>query len=687
MTEREELEELEELEALEVKAGMASATSRQDFVRKKTLETLKRTGKLVSGSLARGAMAPGAFIADLPRNMNPPEAALFKTEEEAAAMPEGGGWPISEFWKNFGTKPEGPGEELLDATLSGVASVATGGPLGVTKAARWPWLLAEGAGGGLGSEVAAKTVDEGPVARILGALLGSAGVASPQIFFGNTRDLAHDALRDVDELDLTEAAGVMRGGEAAGVPLNVSQAMPQPSGLDTLIEALAQTEAGEQTIAQLRRQPAQIQNAAERRAGDLPGNMRQPQQAANEAQLAATERIKQVKRYRSEQFKKALGNADEIQIPQVAMKRIDDELQARVAAAPNTGLADLLQGLRAKLHDPRIETKELDALLDLDAPTGGAFEGDYLTRLGELNAVLRSQASQIKGPRLDVQAIDAEEAAKFAAAIKMVRAELKATSPEFAEAYRVYENVSRQQLDPLRKSVVGRIAGKKGALADQEAIRSRAFKVFDDGTLPNSGTSDILTLERELRKVDAESFPNLAKTWLVDKLGTASKVKGNRPSPEIPANIEKIFAGDAKTRQGLKDILVGMARSQSLPDNALYPGFQNFMTIVQSAARRPAIIGARSAQEITDKARDNWGSRLLYSLGFAPLTRAGTGVAKWYGDRAFTTLDKLVTTPEGIDTLRELAKVPPMSKKAEVIVTGFLSGLATQETDTETQGN
>ncbi len=632
-----------------------------------------RNLKLAGSAVARGLMTPGAFVADLPRIIMKPGQTV-----KAPGVPGGGipksefriapDTPILDFWKKFGTQPTTPKEKLLTSAVEGGSSVLTSGPFGMQG--RLPWLLAEGTGAGFGSEAAAQSMGEGPLQRILGALLGGMGTAAPQTFFGNTKDLAVDAMSDVNPLDLDAAQRSMKEGVKEGLPINVSQAMPQPSSLDPLVETLAQTQAGKTTIDQLRRQPALAEIRTGEKIADLPGTARPAQEVANEAQTGATSVMKTVRGERRKAYEDLLGDEGKLNVPQERMKALDDELLGLETKYPNTAVADRIANLRASLQDPR---KGLLDELD-DAP--------YLTQVDELSAVQRSEKASIKAPSEKMRPLDAEEAKKYKEALRLVQDTLEETSPGLKAANLEYQRLSKELVNPKLKSVIGRITGK-GANETDEARLNTVFSIFDRGTSP--GGSEILTLERELRKVGSEAtYLDLSKTWLTNKFAKAATVKGGRPSDDIPANIEKVFAGDEKVSQGLKDTLVGMARAQGLPDDSLYQGFQNFLKIVQSSARRPAIIGHRQAPEIAEQAGENLASKLMYSLGFAPLTRAGTATQKWYRDRAFATLDKLVTTPEGIDTLRTLAKSPVLSKKSEAALASFLGGLAARPEDEQT---
>lgn len=165
-----------------------------------------------------------------------------------------------------------------------------------------------GASSGAGSEAAAAASDDNAVTRVLGGaaggLIGGLAMAAKT----NRGTLAREALADVRPEDLAVAVERMKAARDAGIPINLSQAMPRASNIDAYVEALANSKRGRNVTEQLRKQPQQIVFGIEEQMANLPGQIRMPQVLANNAQEAATAAITQAKTARSKAWEKAFND-------------------------------------------------------------------------------------------------------------------------------------------------------------------------------------------------------------------------------------------------------------------------------------------------------------------------------------------------------------------------------------------
>lgn len=583
--------------------------------------------------------------------------------------------------ENFGERPipEDVAGRYQTAAVEGVASaLPMGGGMGKTgidvggKLLRAGKEFLQGGAGGLGSEAAVQAYgEENPAVRIAGAMLGSGAVAAPQAFVGTKEDLAQLALKDVDPLHLDIAKQNMRQGERYRIPVNLSQAMPEDSNIDTVVDAIANSQFGEQLTGQLRAQPTQVMNAARAVNRQMPGQVLDPQVAANVAQEAGTKAIKGVKGERSAAFRSALGKGGETQIPQPIMQQLDADLDAMAAQYPaSTSSHKLIQSLRKELQNP-------NSADPINAPFYNSVE--------DVHEVLKSHFARSKDIGLKTGQNEAAAIGRLREANKHVRELLKISEPKFRTASDVYEGLSTANVNPMIKSVTGRIAGK-GASELDEASRTKAYQVFDRGTVPNSGVSEILTFEKDIRKSSPEVFPDLVKSWMADKIAEGMTTKGGRTSPDIGAHLEKTFFGNKRAQQGTRDMLVGVARAQGLSDNALYPGFQKVMRHLSLTAQRPGRVRGATEGEVRETAA-GWVGDAIRFFGW-PFQKAGTKTSQYYTGKTFQAFDKLLTSPEGVDLLQKLAKEPVMGKASEAALNAFFASQATripEEEPTETE--
>lgn len=514
-----------------------------------------------------------------------------------------------------------------------------------------------GASSGAGSEAAAAAFGDNAVTRVLGGVAGGLTGGLVTAAKTNRGTLAREALADARPEDLAVAVERMKAARDAGIPINLSQAMPRASNIDAYVDALANSKHGRNVTEQLRKQPQQIAFGVEEQMANLPGQIRMPQVLANNAQEAATAAIDAAKRARTNAWQKAydegLLQSGQLTVPETAVAAAYQKLTDLANSVPNTSKSKMLLDLRERLVTP---------------------EG-FITEPLQLNEILKDAAGRLKPVNLATSGLDA-------GAAKWVGKQISALRDDFGNAFEPIQkaNAAYQAatpaVDALKKSVVGRIAGRTGAQDAIEAPQARLFSVFDKGTVPGATSSEILTLEKAFRNAgQPEVFQDAAKSWLAGKVSTALKSTDNRMPENIGERLRVAF-GDPRqldqTSKGFEDVLAGLARSQGVPEAPYVKGFKNFMEIVSDAARRPGSVRGVTPGEVKDMASEGVFKRLGQVSVMTPIRQPALKWASFLEADALSTMDKLLTTPEGVATLVKLGKQPPKSHAAVTTMATFL---------------
>lgn len=246
------------------------------------------------------------------------------------------------------------------------------------------------------------------------------------------------------------------------------------------------------------------------------------------------------------------------------------------------------------------------------------------------------------------------------------------TGPMIKEGRAVHRQFTEDIVTPMKQSVTGELARLKGVPLDTQVGSGQLAAVFNKGTDPN-GTSRILKLAKDLRTVDggAEAFNNAAVTHLSEKIQKA--IDGVEAQPNTAANIHKALYGDQMKAQGTKEILVSMAKNKGLPENALYPAFEKVMGFISSAAKRPGKVAGMSAGDIADTAATSHGAQWL-----TPFSSGRHAMGQLFSGGAYRQIDKMLNTPEGVDSLIKLSKElqSTTGPKTNAAIATFLSGVA-----------
>jgi hypothetical protein len=594
--------------------------------------------------VARGAGKAAAFLGEgaaafnaAERGHEPPGQELTAAVEQALPTPKG----------------DTAGRQVVRAGLEGAGGAYTG-PGALSAPLR---TGITGAMSGIGAYAGGKLTNGNPIGSFAGGLAGGGAVSAATAPKTTRQSLVNTTLEGVSDAELATAQKIMDEARKVGVNLNLSQAMPTASNIDKLAEILANSKNGREIVKGLRQQPTDVAFAMEGELNRLPGKIKEPQGVANSVQDAATANIKSVKEARTALVSPLYNNAGDLgpKAPQELARAIEQMIQQpgtspKVVAEARKLQSELLQSS----VDGKPRTKAVDIKAAIDS-----FRGGIKNQLNPLDPLEQGQMKHI---------------------VSDLYGSLGTKSPIIKTANTIYQDVTERVVDPLKKSVVGRMATTGGSQADREAVRSKVFSVLDAGSVPGAPTSEILTLERSLRNgKQPEVFQDAVKTWLATKVSEATAKTGGRPSEGVAANLERVLGGNDIKQQGLQDVLVGLARSQGLPDDALLPGMQNLMRYVASAARRPGKVSGVSTQDIEEASRNRITGGVGNFSAVQPIRQPFQAVDDWLNADAYGFMDKLLTTPEGVATLRKLGKTPIVSKGMTDTLSTFLATQAAQE--------
>lgn len=566
-----------------------------------------------------------------------------------------------------------------------------------------PSRLMSGAASGVGGEVGDRFF--GPLGRLLGGMAGgSVPNAIPGWFKGNEANLAQRGLwgvtdgpgwtkaqKDAGEVQLKEAISKMEAAAKAGNPITLGQALGRQSSIDSIETALANSDHGQRVQGIFRDQPTNLADLGNRVIDKLPGEVKQPGEAANGMQDAATAAIEAVKKWRTGQVQRYY--ADGGQIPDNMVTSMQTVVRARAAQHPNTALGDALNDLADRMvvkADPARNIVSGSSGKPLVTPSGGQLKiqdpDKPITDLNQLNDVLKQVQNNLKVPALNKAAVDAKTDKEISMTIQGLRDDLGLLFPSFKAGNQLYRSLSENVVDPMKRSITGVISGRTGAQMDKPAGLAVADSLFKKGTTPG-GVSNILTAERDMRMaaqkadpnaVGSQEFVDAAKSWLTRTLNEQNKGTSAGTTPDFAKNVQNLFSNQVQY-QGFKDTMVGMARSMGLKDDALLPGVENFLKLVSMQAKRPTSIRGMNAQEIASEAGQNLVSDTARVASFVPAEKLARRIEGQYQAHALEVLDRLLTSPDGVRELQELAKKPVMSKAAQAAVQGMLGGLTSSD--------
>lgn len=662
-TPAEELAELRLMEQLEAKA--AAAQEKPGWLSEHTPDWMKNAGTAAykgAGGLVTGAADAlnGSYdYTDAVRASNNLPVRKLDTS-----------MPLTRAMEATGYQPKTQAERYVNMGVRGAAGAA----LGFGSFASMPRTLAAGGMSGLTSEAAGQlpgikgTTSEG-AARVIGALVGGIGTGIALSPVKNSKDLAREMLESVQPSDMEAAKKAMVQAKIAGVPINLDQAMGKDTNITNMVNALVGRKEGQTVVDQLRAQPGQIKALGDRVGKLLPGKVKENASIANETQEAASAAITRARELRTQATAPLFAQAGSV--PPSLLSDMLKQAEVAVKANPDTNkgklfseMVDILRNAQ-KRAAPQPHPSGI-----VDASGNPVMMPAAPITMQELNASMRTTLNNSKNINLSSSAGDMEATKGLGGMVGDFRDQMGVVSPKFRQANELYAQISANRVDPLKKSVIGRVAGLSGDRADVEAV-NKILPLLAKGRNPKAETSEITQFAKVTGNTP-EVFQNAFKTHFNNAVSTAEKQSKGTLSPGMAKEMENTLLGNANQRQGMKDALEAIAVGQGKPKDALYPGFMAAMKIISAAGKRPGAMGpnGEALNQIAGKSVMASGLRMI---GLAPGKPAASGIQGWLTADAYRILADNLTTAEGVKKLQELARVPIMSTKAQTIVNTLLA--------------
>lgn len=560
----------------------------------------------------------------------------------------------------FETTPE----RYLNSGMEGVGG-AFAMPMGGFARTAIPGLAA-----GLGGQAGSDAMNGSKIGEFLGSLVGGVGAAAGGAARSNAPTIAAQALEGVDPVALQLAQQRQQAMAQRGLPVNLSQAMQRPSNIDDVIEALANSRFGDQTQKILRDQPEQLRMLSMLKRDQVPGTPSSSQDVANRAQDAATGAIGDARGRANAAYTAALQPGAKVPLPMI--QEFERRLDAMIAANPKNesaiGMANEVKS-RLRLNNASAEASPLgsgpvSSRMQVKPQQGPV---QYLDDPAQLKSAVDDAIQNFGANKLNVQASRADNN-RYAQEIRNAwKQTIRAGTPGMEDAATAARGVYESEVNPMRKSVTGRVAGLAGADETREAT-DKLTTLFSKGTSPTAKTSEILTLEKDLRAKNPGLFADAVATNLADRINKVLPTEGARTDQQFAASIKKALADNPAQERGLRDMLAGAARSKGLPEKPVVDGFMNLIEMATIAEKRPPRVSGLPVQDLIEEAGK---SKVATAFELQAWSRAGRKIRMAFNADAYRTMDKLLNEPEGVKLLQDLAHKSFMSPAAQAAAAAF----------------
>lgn len=302
-----------------------------------------------------------------------------------------------------------------------------------------------------------------------------------------------------------------------------------------------------------------------------------------------------------------------------------------------------------------------------------APEGKALMLPSQLESVYKTARDKLE-LGLQPTALERTTAGVLRGDVRRLDALIQEVSPAIKQGRQLYSEISKEFVDPLMKSPIGRIAGK-GADAQKEMVIGRV-KAELQGDIANPDR--IRALAKELTAVDPEAFPNIVRAHLEDKFDAASAVKLGQNDRLTGAKFAEAIAKSPKERANLSTMIEKVAEAQGkTPIEARQAGrgFSEFMEVLR-ATGRIAKIGVQGIDESTMLEKVALGAPHLKSYGAAKAIY--TSIGEFINKKAYKNLAQIFTDKDAIDKMVKLANLKKEKQERRQQIAADILDSATQ---------
>ena len=238
---------------------------------------------------------------------------------------------------------------------------------------------------------------------------------------------------------------------------------------------------------------------------------------------------------------------------------------------------------------------------------------------------------------------------------------LKEQSPEYARGAKNYENAYKTQFNALNEGPVGQIAeGKVGA------------EVLMPKTQISLYPTDIKRTVELLRRKDPSAVPDWTRQQLEGIFNETGQNLQNGPNQFGGAKFAATIQGNKQQKANLQALVQESAGMQA------YQGFERVLNNLEAQGTRQGAGSATSFNNQFQRELSEGGPLAAAKLVFKP-SEVATKYEEWQLGKNANKLADMLTNPNSIKQLQDLARTKPNTAKERLLVNSLTGGYVAQK--------
>jgi len=244
--------------------------------------------------------------------------------------------------------------------------------------------------------------------------------------------------------------------------------------------------------------------------------------------------------------------------------------------------------------------------------------------------------------------LDKTKAANAWGASRELDSYLSAKSPAYAQGSKNYEVAQQTQIQPIKAGPVGQIA--EGKVGGETLMPTKPVALYPE---------DIKRTADLLRRKNPEALPDWTRQQLESTFNETTQKLASGDNQFGGPKFAATIAGNKQQRDNLRTLVTETGGMQA------WQGFEKFLDVAEAQGQR---MPANSATAFNEMVKNELGSGIV-SKGltmFKPSNLVNWAENMQLG-RNSDMLAKMLTDPDSVAKLQELARTGPRSAKAQVL--------------------
>ena len=548
-------------------------------------------------------------------------------------------------------QPSTPAQRIADVATQVAAPSAIGG-MGINKLARneigaipsMTRAMGQGLVAGGTTEGLEALGVENPLVKFGVTGLATAGAAAPFAMRNKASAIAHEATSNLTNAQIQAADNLVKQSWQLGSPI-------------TPAEALSKV-VGQNPLSSVQRVVENLPQSAEKMTGFM-----QQRPASNEQMVANALR----------QISPTTGGAEQ-KLQQTAQNAINKAEKMRTEA-----VEPFYENTKQKFNPAQTDVNALgtnpaigDAINHvINDPYSGAkgLKPNSPQALIAAKQYLDAQYDKFSNPMAG--SMDKAKAATAYKGSRLLDNYLAEQSPSYGQGRDIYKQVTNEVVSPLKE-------GRIGTVSVMGATPEATMKAQQNVLMP---TNPLATSPKEIKDVVAilrKQDPNAVNQWVRQSLeGTFNEASQNiqsGPNQAGGAKFASLLRGNKQQSDNLRTLITETAGMQA------YQGFEKVLDVLEAQGTRQAM-GSQTAQNAQFQRQLSEGGPLAAGkLIFKP-SEVANKYEEWQMGKNASKLADMLTSKDGVEKLKELARTKPTTAKAQTILNSIIGGAVSQKSE------